>query len=193
MTIGAIVLAAGSSRRFGDDKRKSLLSAGTTVLTTSIEQAIDRFDAVLVVLRFGDREYANELALNFSTPGISFFCAPDSAKGMGHSLANSITQVKDWDAATIFLGDMPFLKPETISLLVNKYTESVGQEPIIIPTKDGTPGHPVIFHKRYFADIGKLKGDTGARAVIEANRDRAIEVPVNDEGITRDIDTAEDI
>ena len=90
MTIGAIIMAAGSSRRFSDDKRKSVLETGKTVLATCIETADACFDEVLVVLRFGDREYSNELTQAFDRPAITFFCAPDSAKGMAHSLANAI-------------------------------------------------------------------------------------------------------
>jgi len=193
MTIGAIVLAAGSSRRFGDDKRKSLLGSGKTILATSIENVASCFDEVLVVLRSGDHDFGSVLESSLSDPAITFYCAPDSAKGMAHSLANAIHQVKNWNAAAILLGDMPFLKQETIGLLLTSYSQSEGQQPIVIPTKDGTHGHPVIFHHRYFADIEKLEGDTGARAVIQANLDKVIEVPVDDEGIVRDIDTPEDI
>ncbi|MCH7743490.1 MAG: nucleotidyltransferase family protein [Proteobacteria bacterium] len=193
MTIGAIILAAGSSRRFGDDKRKSVLETGKTVLATCIENADACFDEVLVVLRFGDREYANELTQAFDRPAITFFCAPDSAKGMAHSLANAIAGVKDWDAATILLGDMPYLTIETIRLMLEKYTGAARQEPIIVPTHDGEQGHPVIFHHRYFSAIERLKGDQGARSVIQENAAKVIEVPVDDAGILRDIDTHADL
>ncbi|MFN3239874.1 MAG: NTP transferase domain-containing protein [Pseudomonadales bacterium] len=59
--IGAIMLAAGSSRRFGDDKRRSLLPSGQQLLEESIHKAASVIDEVLVVLRFGDREFAREL------------------------------------------------------------------------------------------------------------------------------------
>lgn len=193
MTIGAIILAAGSSRRFGDDKRKSVLETGKTVLATCIENADACFDEVLVVLRFGDREYANELSHAFDRPAITFFCAPDSAKGMAHSLANAIAGVKDWDAAIIFLGDMPYLTIETIRLMLEKYTDSAGQEPIIVPTHGGEQGHPVMFHHRYFTAIEQLEGDQGARSVIQENAAKVIEVPVDDTGILRDIDTHADL
>ena len=193
MTIGAIVLAAGSSRRFGDDKRKFVLDSGKSVLATCIENAVSCFDVVLVVLKFGDHEYANVLKAEFNNPNITFFCAPDSAKGMAHSLANAISTVKDWDAATIFLSDMPYLTLKTIRLLLAKYAGSAGQEPIIIPTHGGEHGHPVMFHHRYFSDIEKLEGDKGARPVIQANTDKIIEVPVDDAGTMRDIDTHEDL
>ena len=55
--IGAIILAAGSSRRFGGDKRKAELADGITVLTQTIHVAAKLLHSVLVVLRFGDRNY----------------------------------------------------------------------------------------------------------------------------------------
>ena len=59
--VGAIILAAGSSRRFGDDKRKATLQNGNMLIENTINVAAKTLDSVLVVLRFGDRAFADEL------------------------------------------------------------------------------------------------------------------------------------
>ena len=191
--VGAIILAAGSSRRFGDDKRKATLQNGNMLIENTINIAAKTLDSVLVVLRFGDRAFADELDSKINIPGISYFLAPDSAKGMAHSLSNAIQKAVDMDAAMIFLADMPYIREETITKLINVYNANKDLQPIVIPTANGTPGHPVIFDKAYFNEIQSLEGDRGARPVVDAHQDKLIQVEIDDPGILRDIDTLDDI
>ena len=55
---GCIVLAAGSSRRFGSDKRQFLLPSGTTLLDQTLATVRDVFDRRVLVLRTDDDELA---------------------------------------------------------------------------------------------------------------------------------------
>ena len=189
--IGAIVLAAGSSRRFNGDKRRSILDSGKSLLETSIENAAPHFTETIVVLRSGDSDYAAELSASLADSTLSFFCAPGSALGMAHSLGNVISALTDWDAAAVFLGDMPYLKPGTIDKLIDTYKSNAKLQPIIVPVNAGSYGHPVIFDKDYFDAIAALSGDVGAKAVINANKAKVIEVPLDDSGIIKDIDLQE--
>lgn len=191
--IGGIILAAGSSRRFGDDKRKSTLPSGEAMLEESIRKAISALDEVLVVLRFGDREYSKQLEVSIDNANVSFLCAPDSAQGMAHSLSNAIHHVKDWEAAIVFLGDMPFVQAETIDAIMGEYQFRKANKPIILPTKEGEKGHPVLFSRDYFDEIQGLKGDKGARAVVDAHPDKLFTIEVLDPGVIRDIDTPDDL
>ncbi|MFT7247166.1 MAG: molybdenum cofactor cytidylyltransferase [Candidatus Azotimanducaceae bacterium] len=192
--IGAIILAAGSSRRFGNDKRRSALPSGQILLEESIHKAASVIDEVIVVLRFGDKEFAKELEQRIKGEGIKYYCAPDSAKGMGHSLANSISRVKDWGAALVFLGDMPFVQAETVESLLAEYEfRKKDVAPIIIPVRHGRRGHPVLFAKQYFEEIAAIEGDHGAKIVIDAHPGQVFEVEVEDPGVIRDIDTPEDL
>ncbi|MFP6807894.1 MAG: nucleotidyltransferase family protein [Pseudomonadales bacterium] len=201
MKIGAIILAAGSSRRFGGDKRKAQLDNGNSVLVTTIKGVAKHFEDILLVLRHDDEIFANQLKTDIgeviSNTNFTIYCAPDSSKGMAHSLANGITQVTDWDAAAIFLGDMPFLQSASIELLIDAMIANIDSMPIVIPYLDGKsgnkPGHPVIFHKQYFEEIARLSGDRGAKAVIDANRSRVVKIQLDDLGVLKDIDTREDL
>ncbi len=219
MTIGAIILAAGQSQRFGKDKRKAVMASGTSVLVSTIQSVSRHFSQTLVVLRHQETDYQARLqdALNHA-PGIQFLRATDSAKGMAHSLANAIAYLetypnaysKDsredspkehtdrWDAAAIFLGDMPYLKPDSIECLLDKARSNLPNRPIVIPifkgnTGKGKPGHPVIFHRAYFKEMAQLTGDTGAKSIITAYPTRVINVPVDDRGVIQDIDRQEDL
>ena len=191
--IGGIILAAGSSRRYGDDKRKVTLASGRTVLQEVIHTAASVLDPLVVVLRFGDQPFIDELEQEIDVWGIEYFRAPDSARGMAHSLGNAIHAHHDWDAAMILLADMPYVKPETIRALLDTYRANQAKQPIVLPSMNGQTGHPVIFPQACFDEIEALEGDVGARSVIDARPDRVMTVEVNDPGIFRDIDTPADL
>ena len=81
--IGAIVLGAGSSRRFGDDKRKARLPDGRRVIEQTTANALAAFEAVLLVLRADDQAFKTQLAASLGSEHLRVFLAPDSALGMG--------------------------------------------------------------------------------------------------------------
>jgi molybdenum cofactor cytidylyltransferase len=188
--IGGIILAAGSSVRYGEDKRLQQLSSGSTLLETTTRSAMDSIQRLLVVLRKED-EFGDRLNTLVNDRYIQFYRAPDSADGMGSSLANAIHKAAKWQAAMVLLGDMPYIQQCTFDAIIAAYKPDTGA--IIVPTTNGQQGHPVLFDQCYFDEISALTGDLGARCILEAHQDKIIEVPVNDAGILLDIDTPEDM
>jgi len=80
---------------------------------------------------------------------------------------------------------------ETIDQLIDAYRGS--HKGIVCPTYRGERGHPVIFNlERYGKALSQLKGDIGARAVIEAHSDDLLEFAVDSPSVIRDIDVWED-
>ncbi len=192
--IGAIVLAAGKSRRYGNDKRQARLPSGKMVIEESILALVDLIPEIIVVLRDHDEALLTALKKSIPRKEVSYFCAPDANKGMAHSLANGIKEAKDWDAALIALGDMPYLQPGTIKGLLNSFQHHRQScSPIILPIYQNKPGHPVIFARAYFDEIEQLTGDNGAKAIIEAHPDAVFRIEVDDPGVRKDIDTPADI
>jgi molybdenum cofactor cytidylyltransferase len=191
--IGAIVLAAGSSRRFGSDKRKATLPTNKMVIQHSVETALRCFNAVTLVLRYGDNEFSAELSFLINNPNLSIFQAPDSALGMGHSLGSAIQEVNNGEGVFVFLADMPYLQQGTIHHLKETFTTNQTSNPIIAPTYQEQLGHPVGFASCYFDELAALSGDKGAKPVMHANAAKVIEVTVDDPGVLKDVDTPEDL
>ena len=187
--IGSIILAAGSSSRFGDDKRKAQLANGKMVIAQTLDNVLPHFDAVILTLRNDDIEFQKMLDANYADQTLTIFRAQDSALGMGHSLANTMSQVPGWDGVFVFLADMPNISGTTVELLA----EALQADRIVIPLHDGQRGHPVGFGNHFFDKLSSLEGDLGAKAVLNNNAEEGREIDVTDPGVLQDIDQPADL
>lgn len=187
--IGAIILAAGSSRRFGDDKRKARLPNGKMLIEETLDKVLTNFQQVILTLRSGDIEFQNLLEARYDSEALKIHLAPDSALGMGHSLASSMTLVDNWVGAFVFLADMPNIKKATINTLIT----ALDQDNIVLPRHGDRRGHPVGFGQDFFEQLAALHGDTGARPVVGNNDSAVKEIDVNDPGVLQDIDRRSDL
>ena len=193
MKIGALVLAAGFSKRFGRDKRIETLHEDEPMVIKTIANLVRHFEEIIVVLRSNDQTIADLILNKFGAAKIILHHAKDSIEGMGHSLASAITTVnqRKWDSAFIFLGDMPYLESETISRLKNEATFYPSQ--IIVPKFGTATGHPVCFPNRFYRELGLLSGDIGAKRIVRSNLECVRFIKTSDRGVTLDIDTLSDI
>jgi molybdenum cofactor cytidylyltransferase len=189
---GALLLAAGVSRRFGADKRNHRLSSGETLLQATTARYVHCFEQVVVVLRAEDAAVERALTARFDPEAVRTVNAADSRLGMGHSLAAGIKTITDWAYAFIALADMPFVQTATLELL-KQTMEGAAGDTIVQPTLHGKAGHPVGFGRDQFQALTTLTGDSGARSVVSAQGGHVVAVPVTDPGVLRDIDQLRDL
>lgn len=180
MTVGAILLAAGSARRMGEDKLLADLG-GKPMLLRAIESiAAAGLGAPIVAVRPG-----NALRALFDHPA-TFVEVEDHAGGIGHSLAAAVGRAPpDWTAAIICLGDMPFVRPETLTALAARADIDV----IVRPCFEGQPGNPVLWGREWFAELGSLTGDRGGRGMLD--RYPVEWLACDDPGVVFDVDDPE--
>ena len=186
--IGAIILAAGNSRRFGADKRKARLPNGKMVVEQTIENVLAAFADVLLVLRSDDVEFSAQIGARF--PTLKRCLAPESNLGMGHSLAYGVSQIDDWQGAFVCLADMPHIRPCTYRLLQESLTDRMT---IVTPSYEGRRGQPTGFGSAYFTEIETLTGDQGAKSILKQNVARIVVVESGDTGLVTDIDREADL
>jgi molybdenum cofactor cytidylyltransferase len=116
---------------------------------------------------------------------LAFHHAPDYADGMSASLrAGIVAAPADCAGALICLGDMPFVRPDTLDRLAAFHAGQAA----IFPIWQGKRGNPVLLARRLFADVMLLTGDQGARALLAAIPGQVAELSVDDPGILRDVD-----
>ena len=83
--------------------------------------------------------------------------------------------------AALFIGKG---KADEIKLLAAQTGEPV----ILAPAMGDRTGHPVLWPRPFFKELSQLRGDKGAREIIDRHRNRLRAVPLNDPGIFRDFD-----
>lgn len=183
--VAALVLAAGRSSRMGANKLLAPVE-GRPMLRHAVEAALaSRADSVLVVT--GHEREAVEAAL--SGLPVTLVHSPSHAEGLSASLKAGIAALPpDIDAAVVCLGDMPRVGAAVIDRLIDAYAPAEGRA-VCVPTHAGKRGNPVLWDRRFFAEILDLRGDVGARHLIGAHADRVVEVPVQDAGVLLDVDT----
>jgi len=185
----AIVLAAGHGHRFGGDKQLARLPCGNLLLEQTIGRVLDATDHVLLVTR-PDLTAALSDALPDIIAQTRVVECPESALGMGHSLARGVQALHtDIEACLICLGDMPWVRTSTYRRLLS----ALHSQSILIPACDGGTGHPVGFGRRFFTSLEQCHGDRGARDVIRQHPEACMTLAVDDRGILRDVDTRADL
>lgn len=187
--IAAIVLAAGISSRFGANKLLQPL-AGKAIIRHAVEAVLaSQVDVVRVVT--GSESDRVKAAL--AGQAVTFVDNPNFSTGLSSSLILGVKSVpENCDGALVVLGDMPFVPPLLIDRLVTSFAPTTGRA-ICVPVYRGRRGHPVLWARRFFAEILTLEGDTGAKQLMALHRDLVYELEVDDGAIHIDIDTTEDL
>jgi molybdenum cofactor cytidylyltransferase len=182
VTVGALILAAGLSRRMGTAKL-ALPIEGVPMLARTVATARQAGLPTLLVTG------AHADAVRAAAPAIPAVHAAAHARGLAESLKAGLAAAPaDWDAALVMLGDMPFVQPETLRRLSDTLA---GGAPAVVPVHAGQRGNPAGFARSVWPRLMALTGDQGARQILDSLG--ATDVAVDDPGVHRDIDVPEDL
>jgi molybdenum cofactor cytidylyltransferase len=107
---------------------------------------------------------------------------------MGASLGWGVRSSPVARAWLVVLADMPWIEPQTIARVGRALD---GGARIAAPSWRTARGHPVGFAASFYAALSALSGDEGAKAILA--RHPVELVPVDDQGVVRDVDRPEDL
>lgn len=187
--VGALLLAAGASRRMiGRDKLLEVVDGRTQIARAADALLGSRVDQVIVIVGPGDdARRAALLGLD-----VRVIENPLAAEGMAASIRAGLAALDPQaDAALIALADMPDVGPAHIDHLIAAFDPEEGRAIVRAASEDGAPGHPVLFGRRFFETLGRLRGDQGARAVLADHADLVETVRTPGKGAAVDLDTPE--
>jgi molybdenum cofactor cytidylyltransferase len=186
--ICALLLAAGQSRRMGGPN-KLLAEIDGVPMVTRVAQRLLASQARPIIAVLGNQADAVDSALG-KLP-VERVRNPEFAAGLSTSLKRGIAALpSDLDGVIVCLGDMPLISGRHLDRLIAAFNPLEGRA-IIVPTRRGKRGNPVLWSKRFFPEMVEIGGDVGAKHLIGEHAELVAEVEMDDDAVLVDIDTPE--
>jgi len=185
--ITAIVLAAGESRRMGQNKL--LLPWRERTVIESIVLTLRKCQLSEIIIVLGHE--ADRVRSTLQNQPVRFALNEKFSDGMlssvqcGAQFANV-----NADALLICLGDQPALSIQLIVPLLQAFVEDKGT--IIVPSYRGTRGHPLLVSSKYRDEILKLDPSVGLRQLRQRHADEVFIIEIPDDAVLQDLDYPDD-
>lgn len=182
-----LILAAGRSARM-DSPKQLLKYHEKSLLQHTIDSALDSdVQNVIVVLGYEAEEIENQIQKKSAV----IIKNPEWESGMASSIRWGINFIKKQaiivDNVLIMVCDQPHVSKELINQLIQSQGEN--NSSILACSYANTIGTPAIFHKDYFEELSKLRGDRGAKSILNKHAEIVDTIPFEQGSI--DIDTSE--
>lgn len=190
------MLAAGASRRFGSDKLLhpvTLRGVTLPLAAHSLMPWLETLGQITVVVRPGAETFCStiETALGkIKSAPIRWIECEDAAQGMAASLVCGVRANLGAAGWLIGLADMPAVPAAAIAGVRDALLAGAA---LAAPSRDDRRGHPVGFVSDYRDELLALRGNTGARRLLERDISRLVEINIDDAGIFADIDIPGDL
>ena len=184
--IAALVLAAGTSARFGTSKLAVPLN-GMPLFQHALLAARDACPGN-VHLVVGHRHANIEAAAGklFDRKILN----KDYADGIGTSIAVGVNEcASHFDAILLLLADQVLVSAAHLHAIIRCWRDSGAD--IVASSYRDTRGPPILFARPTFADLVAMRGDSGARHVVDSGKFSVSSVDNPAAGI--DIDTPADL
>jgi molybdenum cofactor cytidylyltransferase len=186
VTVAAVVLAAGASRRLGRPKQVLALDDGTVLdVTLSVARA-SACQPIVVVLGGA----ADLVRAEVDLEGVRVVENTDYDEGCSTSIRTALDALPPEIAGIVLmLGDQPRVAVETVQELeASARGHAVG----VCEYDDGL-GHPLWFDREMFGALHSMHGDKAVWKLVDAESEGADVVRVRIDGsVPRDIDTWDD-
>ncbi len=192
--IAAILLAAGQATRFAGGPEATKLIAefkGKPLIRHAVEAALASRAAPVGVVT----GHAAEKILRL-LDGLNLFTVHNGAyaKGLSGSLKAGVAALPPGaKGAVILLGDMPLVTGAVIDALIACFEAAPDEPAAVVPVRDGRRGNPVLLGRELFPDLLALKGDEGARRILQGLGDRLALIEAPDDGVLFDVDQRGDL
>jgi molybdenum cofactor cytidylyltransferase len=183
--IAALLLAAGQSSRMGSNKLLAEVDGRPMVARVAQRLLSSRARPIIAVL--GNESDRVDAALG-RLP-VERVRNPGFAEGLSSSLKRGLAALPpEIDGVIVCLADMPLVAGRDLDRLIVAFNPLEGRA-IVVPTRHGKRGNPVLWAKRFIPEMAELAGDVGAKHLIGDYAELVAEVEMDSDGVLIDIDT----
>jgi CTP:molybdopterin cytidylyltransferase MocA len=185
LPVGAIILAAGSSSRMPGSQKLLLDLDGTPMVRHVIAAASDGGCHQTVVV-YSDNDVKEAVDGRVET-----VYNPEAKTGMASSLKVGLRAMRpEIEAVVVMLGDQPLVGARTIVALLRSWRREGSRPAVAVAQEEGGWSPPVVLSRELWDELLALKGDAGARQVLQGRPELVDVVPAP--GRPDDIDTPDD-
>jgi molybdenum cofactor cytidylyltransferase len=190
--IGAIIVAAGMSKRMGEPKLLLPL-CGKPLFRYSVDAAITAGLKPIVLV--GGKYVEEQIKHVADLTDIEVIENKEYESGMASSLKVGMKALMGCaDAAVVYLADQPFVPPIVTKKILESYHRHRKEGiRILRPAYNGIPGHPILFDADLFMEFEFIFGDEGGKSIIKNYLSRLKILPFENSQWGMDIDTPEDL
>lgn len=188
VSLSAVIMASGESKRFGSENKLLADYNGKTMFELILEKVInsDIFSQVIVVTK-----YKEIIKICDNYPKIFVINNNKAYLGISESVKLGVENSFSFIDGYMFItADQPKLSINSLKKL--NFVFKNNKDKIIVSDFNGSIGSPNIFSKKFKKDLLSLTGDVGGKQIIKRNLDVIIKVPL-DENENKDIDYKSDI
>ena len=185
--ISAILLAAGQSKRMNGENKLTKEIQGIPLIKLSVKNILASSINELIIVLGHQKEIIEKLI--DKNKKIKFVFNKNFENGMASSIKTGLNNLSEkTEAFFICLADMPMVNHD----IYNRLIKSKDNKEIIVPTYKGQQGNPVLFDKSMKEKVLDIKGDVGAKKILELNKDKILNLEINDQSITKGFNTRDD-
>jgi molybdenum cofactor cytidylyltransferase len=183
--VHGLLLAAGQSRRMGGPNKLLARFDGEFLVRRAARELLAGGVSGVTVVTGHER---GKIEAALAGIDVRFVHNPDFGSGLAGSLKVGLAAVPQRDAgALVALADMPGVTAADFRRLADAFAASGGGS-IVRATDRGKRGNPVILPRPVFGLVAEVKGDTGARQIVESGEAPVVDVEIG-EAASLDVDT----
>jgi len=182
--ICAILLAAGQSKRMGNQNKLIKKIKGVPLIEITLNNILESSVEEIIVVTGHQKQIIKKIIKK--NKKIKFVFNKHFKSGMSSSIKKGLLNMsKKTEYFFICLGDMPKINRK----IYDKIIHHRSNHDIIVPMYKGKRGHPVLFNKKMKEKIMTIKGDSGAKKILDYHKKNSLKIKINNKNILKDLDT----
>ncbi len=194
--ISSILLAAGLSSRMKGENKLTKEIKGIPLINYTIKNILGSSVNEIIIVLGHEKEVLESLIEN--NKKIKLIYNINYRNGIASSIKTGVKNIsKNAEAFFISLGDMPNVNQNIYNKLIkarynyNKKLNRKHKKDIIIPEYEDVKGNPILFSALMKNQIMSIQGDDEANIIIYFNKNKILNVKINNKSIIEDFDTHE--